>query len=63
MKVKVSMKVGEEAQIDGMIEIDDYKLEELSEEEIEAAIEILVKNWANDRIRIEWEVAEGEEQE
>ena len=60
MKINVSLKIGPEAQLDGVIEIDDYRLEELSEEEIEAAIEMNVRNWANAKIQIEWEVAEEE---
>ncbi|RAV20350.1 hypothetical protein [Paenibacillus contaminans] len=63
MKVNVTLKVGEEAQINGVIEIDEYKLEGLTEEEIEAAIQVNVSSWANSQIRIEWEVSEEEEQE
>lgn len=63
MKVNVTLKVGQEAQINGVIEIDEYKLEGLTEEEIEAAIQVNVSSWANAQIRIEWEVSEEEEQE
>jgi hypothetical protein len=63
LKVNVMLKVGQEAQINGVLEIDEYKLEGLTEEEIEAAIQVNVSSWANSQIRIEWEVFEEEEQE
>lgn len=60
MKINITMKVGQEAEISGVIEIDEYRLEGLSEEEIEAAIEINVSSWANSQIQIEWETVEEE---
>lgn len=53
LKVKDDMIVTEE------IEIDDYKMELLSDEEREAAIEINIRQWAEQNIHISWEVDES----
>jgi hypothetical protein len=58
LKVKVNLKVGEHEAAEGVIDIDDQKLEELTEGEIEGLIEVYIRNWANDLIQIAWEVAE-----
>ncbi|GIP31180.1 hypothetical protein [Paenibacillus sp. J2TS4] len=57
MNIKVNLMVGE-YQLDHVLSIEDHKLESLSEEEIEAVIEIRIRDWANDLIRIAWEVEE-----
>lgn len=57
MNIKVKLMVGEH-QIDEVLTIEDHKLEGFSEEEIEAVIEVKIRNWANDLIRIAWEVEE-----
>ncbi|MFD0868098.1 Uncharacterised protein [Chlamydia abortus] len=57
MNIKVNLMVGEH-QIDKVLTIEDHKLEGFSEEEIEAVIEVKIRNWANDLIRIAWEVEE-----
>ncbi|MGN7382271.1 MULTISPECIES: hypothetical protein [unclassified Paenibacillus] len=57
MNIKVNLMVGEH-QIDEVLTIEDHKLEGFSEEEIEAVIEVKIRNWANDLIRIAWEVEE-----
>jgi hypothetical protein len=54
MKIRVNLSI-KELQVEEFLEIDDRKLEELSEEEIEQTIDIVVRNWVNDAIRLEWE--------
>lgn len=61
MQIRVSLSVSEDAKVEGVIEIEDRKLEEMPEEEVEGIIEVYVRNWANDRIRIEWEEVTNEE--
>jgi hypothetical protein len=60
MKIKVSLSVGEDQVKDDIIEVDDYKLEELTEEEIEESIEVLIRSWADRLIRVAWEVQEAD---
>ncbi|WP_164821496.1 hypothetical protein [Paenibacillus koleovorans] len=55
MKFKVQVSVGQEVVKELWMEIVDDKLEELSEEEIEAAIEMKVRNWADREISLAWE--------
>jgi hypothetical protein len=62
LKVKVNLLVRNEVRLTDEIEIDDIKLEELDDEEVESAIEVVVRNWANNQIAIAWE-AEREEQQ
>lgn len=59
MKIKVSLSVGGEIVKYDDIEINDFKLEELSQEEIEESIEIQIRSWADRNIQITWEVEES----
>lgn len=60
MKIKISLSVdGQEVKQDE-VEIEDDKLEELSEEEVEAAAEAVVRRWADRKLSIAWEVVEPE---
>lgn len=58
MRVKIKVALLGELMKEAELEIDDYKLEELSEEEKEGAIEILVRDWANRHLHLEWEAEE-----
>ncbi|GAA3409067.1 hypothetical protein ACFFNY_08760 [Paenibacillus hodogayensis] len=60
MKIKINLSVDGERVKEDVVEIPDVKLEELSEEEIEAAAEAVVRRWADRKLSIEWEVAEQE---
>lgn len=60
MKVKIVMEVGEH-QLSKVVEIDDNKLEPLTEEEVQAAVEIKIREWADNQIRIAWEVIESDD--
>ncbi|TVY11677.1 hypothetical protein [Paenibacillus cremeus] len=64
MLLNIKISIGGELVKAASIEVDDYKLEELTEEEKESAMEIVVRNWADRNLQIEWEdVEEGEEEE
>jgi hypothetical protein len=56
MKIKVSLSVGDDVVKDDVIDIHDWKLEELTQEEIEESIEIQIRSWADRQIKIAWEV-------
>lgn len=60
MKVNVSLTVGEETVKHDIIEIEDWKLAELSQDEIEATIEVLIRTWAEQHVHIAWEVQDEE---
>ncbi|TNJ61549.1 hypothetical protein FE784_34305 [Paenibacillus hemerocallicola] len=60
MKIIISLSVGGEQVKEDVVEIEDDKLEELSEEEVEAAAEAVVRQWADRKLSIAWEVAEPE---
>lgn len=60
MKIRVTLSLKDQKKAEEWIEIDDRKLEELTEDELENAIDIVVRDWANEAIRIEWETEEGE---
>lgn len=55
MKVKISLSVDGQQVKDDEVEIDDNKLAELSEEEVEAAIEMVVRRWVDQKLSIVWE--------
>lgn len=55
MKIRVTLKVGDEQVKQDVLEIAEHKLGELSEEEIQGAVEIRVRDWADRLISVEWE--------
>lgn len=55
MKVKVSLAVGPELVKEVWLDIDDKKLEEMPEDEVEAIIEVYVRDWADRQLSISWE--------
>ncbi|WP_010271188.1 DUF7167 family protein [Paenibacillus senegalensis] len=61
MKIKIVMDV-QNYQIEDVLELDDDKLEPLTEDELRAAVEINIREWANNQIQIAWEVLESEEE-
>lgn len=56
MKIKVSLSVGDDVVKNDVIDIHDWKLEELTQDEIEESIEIQIRSWADRQIQIAWEV-------
>lgn len=55
MKIRVRMKIDGQAVKEGELTIEDQKLEELSEDDIERSVEIVVQKWASSQIIVEWE--------
>lgn len=60
MNIKVRLRVNGATAAEDTIEIEDHKLDELSEDEVERAVEIVVTQWANDRIEIDWDTGDEE---
>lgn len=63
MEIKVSLSVKNNKIVDDIIEIDETKLEELTDDEIESAIEVYISEWANRNVNIAWEVLKTDEDE
>lgn len=55
MKVKVSVAVGPELVKEVWLDVPDKKLEEMPDEEVEAIIEVYVRNWADQQLSLTWE--------
>lgn len=63
MKVHVTLKVSDGHVLSDTLVIAEHKLGELSEEEIEAAVERNIRTWVDRHIQVEWETEEdGEDQ-
>ncbi|MGG1515232.1 hypothetical protein ABE504_07450 [Paenibacillus oryzisoli] len=56
MRIKVQLDVDGQVTKQDMLEIPEHKLGEMTEEEIEQAIEIKVRTWIDRIVRVEWEV-------
>jgi hypothetical protein len=63
MKIRAKLRVAGNELLEETLEIDDYKLEELSEEEVESAVQMVVSHWANSKIEVEWETEDEEQAE
>ncbi len=55
MRIKLGVSIADELMKQDVIEIEDHKLEELSEDEIERVIEIKVREWVDRHIAVVWE--------
>lgn len=58
MKIFVKLHVADGHQVKDVIEIEEHKLGELSDEEIEASIEMRIRSWVDRMISVEWEAEE-----
>ena len=58
MKINVALKVSDGHVLDDVIVIEEHKLGELTDEEIEAVIELRIRSWVDEKIHVEWEVEE-----
>ncbi|MCZ8520416.1 MULTISPECIES: hypothetical protein [Paenibacillus] len=58
MRIKVELSVGDESVRSEELVIEETKLGELTDEEIEQAIEINIRSWVDRLVRIDWEVVE-----
>jgi hypothetical protein len=60
MRFKVALAFDNQSVKEEILEIKEQKLGELTDEEIERAIEINIRSWLDKHLQIEWEVLEEE---
>jgi hypothetical protein len=60
MRFKVALAFDNQSVKEEILEIKEQKLGELTDEEIERAIEINIRSWLDKHLHIEWEVLEEE---
>lgn len=58
MKVDVTLMIADGHSVHKVIEIEEFRLGELTDEEIESAIEIRIRSWVDQQISVAWEVKE-----
>ncbi len=58
MKINVALKVSDGHVLEDVIVIEEHKLGELTDEEIESVIELRIRSWVDEKISVEWEVEE-----
>ncbi|MBP1962061.1 hypothetical protein GQF04_05555 [Paenibacillus aceris] len=56
MRIRIQLAVAGEAVKQDVLEIAEHKLGEMTDEEIENAIEIKIRTWVDRMIQVEWEV-------
>jgi len=55
MKIRIKLSVAGELVKEADVDVADAKMEELTDEEKEHAIEIIVRDWADKHLQVEWE--------
>jgi len=58
MKIHVTLKLSDGHTLSDTLVIGEHKLGELSEDEIEAAIERNIRTWVDRHVTVEWETAD-----
>lgn len=58
MKVDVKLMIADGHTVNEVIEIEEFRLGELTDEEIETAIEIRIRSWVDQQVSVVWEVQE-----
>jgi hypothetical protein len=60
MRIQIQLSVSGQPVKQDLIVIPEHKLGELTDEEIESAIEIQIRSWVDRMVQIEWEVLDEE---
>ncbi|WP_235960102.1 hypothetical protein [Paenibacillus silvestris] len=60
LRISIQLAVAGDMVKQDVLEIAEHKLGEMTEEEIESAIEIKIRTWVDRMIQVEWEVIEEE---
>ncbi len=55
MKIQVQLAIDGKSVKQNIIEIEEYRLGELTEEEIQQAIEVKIRTWVDSVMYVEWE--------
>ena len=58
MRIQIQLSVSGDKVKEEVIEIAEHKLGELTDDEIENAIEIKIRTWVDQMVQVEWEVLE-----
>ncbi|MFS0837805.1 hypothetical protein [Paenibacillus sp. 1P03SA] len=58
MKIRIDLSVGGENVKEAFLEIEDRKVDHLTEEELFQAVEINIRSWADREVGISWEIVE-----
>ncbi|MEX1031679.1 MAG: hypothetical protein WDZ91_16765 [Paenibacillaceae bacterium] len=58
MKVDVILKLADGHSVHDVMEIEEFRLGELTDEEIESVIEIRIRSWVDQQLSVAWEVQE-----
>ncbi|MFD0694931.1 hypothetical protein ACFQZT_12565 [Paenibacillus sp. GCM10027628] len=58
MRIQIQLSVSGDKVREEVIEIAEHKLGELTDDEIENAIEIKIRTWVDQMVQVEWEVLE-----
>ncbi|NEW06177.1 hypothetical protein GK047_09155 [Paenibacillus sp. SYP-B3998] len=60
MRIQIQLSVAGQSVKQDVLEIAEQKLGELTDEEIESAIEIKIRTWVDQMIQVEWEVVDSD---
>ncbi|SEG14718.1 hypothetical protein [Paenibacillus sp. UNC499MF] len=58
MKIRIDLSVGGENVKEAFLQIEDRKVDHLTEEELFQAVEINIRSWADREVGISWEIVE-----
>jgi ribosomal protein L11 len=58
VRIQIQLAIDGETKKKDVIEIAEYKLGDMTDEEIEQAIEIKIRTWLDQMVQVEWEVIE-----
>lgn len=58
MKIRIDLTVGGENVKEAFLQIEDRKVDHLTEEELFQAVEINIRSWADREVGISWEIVE-----
>ncbi|CAN7707859.1 MULTISPECIES: hypothetical protein [Paenibacillus] len=56
MRIQIQLAIDGETKKTEVLEIAEHKLGEMTDEEIEQAIEVKIRTWVDRMVQVEWEV-------
>jgi hypothetical protein len=59
MKIQIQLLVDNNVVKEDVLELEEQKVEHLNEDELEAAIEINIRDWIDKMVQVSWEVVES----
>lgn len=58
MRIQIQLAIDGETKKTDVLEIAEHKLGEMTDDEIEQAIEVKIRTWVDRMVQVEWEVLE-----